>query len=141
MMEYIEEVALLPSERAAQDAFNRTQALAVLEKTLRSNLKCAALEKDRSCFVYRAFAHDGTLLYVGQTVNVRRRLSAHKGSSTWWPYMVRNTIVEYPNRSAALIAEYDAILTESPRHNFVWDGDYFGQGYCPEPRSTSGSSL
>jgi len=61
--------------------------------------------------VYRAWAADDRLLYIGSTKNWARRLVQHK-RSPWYPDAVRFTTDEYPTIEAARAAETKAIDRE-----------------------------
>jgi hypothetical protein len=67
--------------------------------------------------LYRLFAADGSLLYVGITTHLQERLAAHADCQPWWPHVARKTAEWCANRGAAAAAEKLAIVTESPRHN------------------------
>ncbi len=63
--------------------------------------------------VYRVFAADETLLYVGVAKSFARRWSQHAAAKPWWPDVQRQTVDWYPDRDTALAAETAAIRTES----------------------------
>jgi predicted GIY-YIG superfamily endonuclease len=67
--------------------------------------------------LYRFYAADGTLLYVGITDTLKRRVSQHAVDKKWWPDVARKTVEWHPSREAAVIAELAAIKAEKPRHN------------------------
>jgi hypothetical protein len=69
--------------------------------------------------LYRFYAADGTLLYVGVTSVGPSRWSDHERNREWWAKAVRSSIEQFPNRQAALDAERAAILAEQPRYNTV----------------------
>lgn len=69
--------------------------------------------------LYRLFDKDGGLLYVGITVDVEQRMTAHRSEKTWWPDVATKRIEWFPNRPAALRAELVAIGAEQPRHNIA----------------------
>jgi DNA-binding XRE family transcriptional regulator len=69
------------------------------------------------CALYRFFAADGTLLYVGISDYMRKRFRGHSKRSAWWSEAAQGTVALYPSRPAALAAESEAILTEQPVHN------------------------
>lgn len=70
-------------------------------------------------FVYWLYAEDDSLLYIGSTINVKRRMTQHKSIQPWWPQVaVLKTKTEaYPTVEAARAAETRAIIAERPRHN------------------------
>lgn len=72
---------------------------------------------DRPTAVYRLFAPDDSLLYVGISWNPTGRLSGHRTDKTWWPEVARTTIAWCRNRIAALAEEAHAIAKEKPRYN------------------------
>lgn len=69
--------------------------------------------------VYRHFDDAGLLLYVGLSVNVAARMSAHSAGSEWFDRVARVEIEKHPTREDALNAEAVAIVIEAPRHNRV----------------------
>ena len=72
---------------------------------------------DRRHFVYRAFAADGALLYVGCTMDPKRRRYEHKLSSAWFPLMASVRLTGPLDEVTAKRLEKDAIRTEGPRYN------------------------
>jgi GntR family transcriptional regulator len=67
--------------------------------------------------VYRLFAADGVLLYVGTSGNLPLRFRKHASDKDWWPQVARKTMVWYGSRREALAAEARAILVEAPLRN------------------------
>lgn len=72
---------------------------------------------DGPTMLYRLYDADGRLLYIGVTCNPQQRWDGHRGDKPWWPLVARKELTTYPDRSAALTAERDAIRTEKPLHN------------------------
>lgn len=72
---------------------------------------------DEPAALYRFYDAGGTLLYVGISRNLAARWGQHETEKSWWPLVVRKTIVMYGSRMEAEIAEGIAIRTESPVHN------------------------
>src|SRR5258708_8206020 len=69
----------------------------------------------RPC-VYRAFAVDDRLLYVGSTIDLDGRLDSHKREERWRE--VDHVAYEgHPTIAAALVAERQAIWDEDPEWN------------------------
>jgi hypothetical protein len=67
--------------------------------------------------LYRHFAADGALLYVGVSLSTVHRLSGHKKHSHWFADIARVEIQSFESRAAALTAECEAVKKERPRHN------------------------
>lgn len=67
--------------------------------------------------LYRHFAADGALLYVGISRMPSARLAAHMDGSHWAEQIARVEIEWFGSRVAAARAEYFAIQSEAPRHN------------------------
>lgn len=67
--------------------------------------------------LYRFFAVDDVLLYVGVTSSLGTRWSSHATSKPWWPEVHHQTVEWFDTRDAALAAEKAAIKAESPRYN------------------------
>ena len=70
--------------------------------------------------VYRFFASDGTLLYVGRSMTALARLAQHEVGAPWFNEAATITI-EY--HADAPEAERRAILSERPRHNRALNPD------------------
>jgi hypothetical protein len=69
------------------------------------------------CALYRHFAADGSLLYVGISLSALQRLGQHAESSGWFNAISTVTIEHFETRDLALLAERRAIACEKPRHN------------------------
>ena len=69
--------------------------------------------------VYRLFAVDGQLLYVGMTHDPLQRFAVHRSERAWWPTVDRRKtrLVWFDSRAEAEAAETAAIRDESPLHN------------------------
>lgn len=69
--------------------------------------------------LYRFFAEDDSLLYVGIAYDpeTRQRQHAKSATDTWWPLVARRTDEWLETREAADRAEVRAIATERPRFN------------------------
>lgn len=66
--------------------------------------------------LYRAYDHDGGLLYVGVSKNVANRFCQHHASE--WIGLVRKvSLTLFASRESALGAERRAIKSEKPRFN------------------------
>ena len=72
---------------------------------------------DMETTLYRCWSEAGDLLYVGITSNLTSRLKQHKYGTDWFPQVARVTATAHPDRMSALVAEAQAIETESPLHN------------------------
>ncbi len=85
-----------------------------------------------SQWLYRLFAHDGTLLYVGITRCVEERFAEHRKKRPWWPEVARHTVQTYASREDVELAERHAIYREKPLYNVVHNAT--GRRlYGPEP--------
>lgn len=67
--------------------------------------------------LYRFYAADDSLLYVGITNNPARRFSKHRDEKDWWLDVTRIEMEQFDSREALLSAEKVAIKTESPALN------------------------
>lgn len=72
----------------------------------------------RTC-LYRLYAADGALLYVGISRSALRRLGQHLAEKPWAEEVARTTVEWFDTREAAAAAEVAAIVTERPRHNIA----------------------
>jgi predicted GIY-YIG superfamily endonuclease len=67
-------------------------------------------------YVYRIYAEDRDLIYIGCTSDVPRRLLSHK--QAWWSSQAQKVTAKvYPDRTTALQAETAAIRDELPAWN------------------------
>jgi hypothetical protein len=78
---------------------------------------CQGCADARQPVVYRCFAADGQLLYVGQTIRASVRFADHRRDTPWWPEVARTTVEKFPTVSEALSAELLAIQDEQPLYN------------------------
>lgn len=67
--------------------------------------------------LYRHFAGDGQLLYVGVSLNAIRRLVEHREASGWFGGVRRVEIEVFASREEVLRAERAAIKRERPQYN------------------------
>ena len=74
-------------------------------------------ERTERTSLYRHFAEDDTLLYVGISLSTVSRLSQHKDDSDWFYNITKITIEHFSTRKEAEKAECIAIKTEYPAHN------------------------
>lgn len=80
--------------------------------------------------LYRCYAADGDLLYVGQTMRPAGRLKGHALNSRWWPEVDRVTAHSgFPDLASVRRAEALAIAWEAPRENVR--GAILGPGERP----------
>lgn len=86
--------------------------------------------------LYRFFAADESLLYVGITCDVGRRWDRHSRDKPWWTEMARSTVEHFDTREAVLAAEEAAIRAEKPRYNIRHNGD--GPLTAGKPKADSG---
>ena len=70
-----------------------------------------------TAYVYRVFAADGALLYVGSTVRLGDRMRNHYINARWWFVAKRFTFTAYASETEARAAEVEAIGQELPRWN------------------------
>src|SRR5262249_22651154 len=75
-----------------------------------------AVMTDRPAYLYRHFAADETLLYIGVTFDVTSRRYAHK-QSAWHTLIARVELQLFPTRQAALAAELRAICKNNNRNS------------------------
>lgn len=70
-----------------------------------------------AALVYRAYSPDGSLLYVGMTIDLVTRFLRHYAHSGWFPNARRLTVEWWSSYDAAHAAELVAIAAEHPQHN------------------------
>jgi hypothetical protein len=88
--------------------------------------------------LYRFYATDGALLYVGITADPGTRWRAHSHDKPWWHEVANVTVEQHPDRTAVLEAERAAIVAEQPRYNVVHNR---GQLTLPTPTEETFYSL
>ncbi|MGA5497767.1 hypothetical protein ACPCSP_25725 [Streptomyces cinereoruber] len=66
--------------------------------------------------VYRLYAEDGTLLYIGSAYEPNVRCKGHQ-SKSWWPLVASRAEEWHASREDAYKAERAAIRREHPAHN------------------------
>lgn len=72
---------------------------------------------EREPILYRWWRADGTLLYVGKSISLFARISAHRKSSAFFPSAATMTIERFPDDVALAAAEIAAIRDEHPLYN------------------------
>ena len=92
----------------------RTETLAEWSARTEAN---AALLEVRTHYVYRAFDDAGFLLYVGSTVNLASRMTAHRQSAAWYQFVADIGVETFHNRTSARASESEAILAEGAYFN------------------------
>jgi hypothetical protein len=75
----------------------------------------------RTTTLYRLYAADDELLYVGIAGNPSRRFQDHAGSKSWWRRVVTIQCEHFRSRRHAERAEQAAIFTEQPRWNVLFN--------------------
>src|SRR5580692_4982675 len=81
--------------------------------------------------LYRLYADDGALLYVGVADDLRDRLLTHEREKPWWPAVVRKTASWYDTRKDAELAEAAVIADEHPVHNVRTYSGLLGRARVP----------
>jgi predicted GIY-YIG superfamily endonuclease len=83
--------------------------------------------------LYRLYDSEDRLLYVGVTIDTKRRLDEHRRGKSWWPQVTRKTIEWFDTRTLAQEAEDVAIRDEKP----TFDATHrLGSGWMRHPRPT-----
>lgn len=67
--------------------------------------------------LYRFFDRADTLLYVGITMDLPKRMGDHRKGKPWWSAVDHITVEHFDGREAVLAAETEAIKTEAPLYN------------------------
>jgi predicted DNA-binding transcriptional regulator AlpA len=80
-------------------------------------------QSERQAAVYRLYAADGSLLYIGSSYNPERRYRDHY-SKPWWPLVARRVEEWHPSKDDAYAAEMKAIAAEGPAHNHMGTPQY-----------------
>lgn len=69
--------------------------------------------------IYRFYAADGALLYVGVTADLPSRMRQHAREKPWWPQVARVESDLCGSEADALVKEGTAIVAEKPRYNIA----------------------
>lgn len=77
---------------------------------------------DKPHYVYRFFDASDRLLYIGCTLDWKRRENEHRWYTPWSDDIAHCEVVRYPDQASALLAEEEAIKAESPVHNAMYNG-------------------
>lgn len=106
----------LGRSRWSQDVYADVLALRRMGHAAPVNVVPRAM-RDGGGVVYRHFAADGTLLYVGCSANPLHRTAIHASQSPWFRQIARIEIAHFDSGHDAAAAEAHAIRTENPIHN------------------------
>lgn len=74
---------------------------------------------ERPVTVYRFYAANDELLYVGISNNPPARFRQHTEHAGWWTDAVRVDLTHYATEQAARAAELQAIRIEHPKYNIA----------------------
>lgn len=72
---------------------------------------------DRKHWVYRAYDEHGICLYVGCTVNLKRRRDSHRGASPWFDFAHHFRLTGPLDRDSAYALEEAEIASLDPCFN------------------------
>jgi predicted GIY-YIG superfamily endonuclease len=75
-------------------------------------------------YLYRAFDSQNQLLYVGISNQWHHRLHQHEKSAAWIEQADYVKIERFSDRESVSVAEREAVKTEKPLHNKVFNEDY-----------------
>lgn len=67
--------------------------------------------------LYRCYGLDGTLMYIGQTLDLQKRIQHHRRYSPWWFAVEHLTTQSHSNRNVLKQDELQAIYAEQPFFN------------------------
>ncbi|MFJ1869942.1 GIY-YIG nuclease family protein [Streptomyces chartreusis] len=81
------------------------------------------IQTQRKAAVYRLYAADGTLLYIGSAYDPEGRCKAHR-KLPWWPLVARRAEEWFESRGGAYRAEMKAIAAEGSQHNAMGTPSY-----------------
>lgn len=88
---------------------------------------------DQQHTVYQYFAADGTLLYIGMTVDFTQRDEQHRYRAPWYPQAARHELEALPTRESARTRETVLIRERYPVHNRVHQPGKRPEGFLPDP--------
>ncbi|MCR4303715.1 MAG: hypothetical protein NUV63_05740 [Gallionella sp.] len=67
--------------------------------------------------LYRCLGKNGKPIYIGMSLSIYRRITAHKNSSHWFNEVHSITISRFLNIDSCRLAEKKAIFHERPKYN------------------------
>lgn len=79
--------------------------------------------------VYRFFASDGRVLYIGCTSDPGKRFAKHAINRAWWRAVDKISLEHYETMELALEAERRAIESEEPYYNTVYNSIKAGDSH------------
>lgn len=84
--------------------------------------------------LYRFYDEDGSLLYIGITLDLPARMRAHRGDKPWWTEVYRIEIEHFDSRPEVDRAERESILNERPKYNVMYNkAPAFAPGSFSDP--------
>jgi hypothetical protein len=107
------------------DVKSQVRAVQIFEREIagqKHSRRSGDRRKIMSETLYRFYAKDGQLLYVGVTMNPPDRFKDHRHQKEWWPMVSGITMETYDSRAAVLDAERRAIKIEHPKYNVQHNG-------------------
>lgn len=96
---------------------------------------------DTPTSLYRHFASDGALLYVGISLSWPARTKAHAKGSRWFEQVAKVEIERFADRASALDAEREAIKREKPKFNVIHNRKVKSATSRPTKRKVSNDPL
>lgn len=75
------------------------------------------VERIKGRWMYRLWAADDSLLYIGITDRGREREREHARTKSWWPEVHHVTVEHIATRAELRFREAEAIRKERPRYN------------------------
>jgi predicted GIY-YIG superfamily endonuclease len=103
--------------RASDSEEMRERAKAFAEQRVEVVIRYIKSLAKPVAYLYRHYEVDGTLLYVGISLNAVARLGQHSNTAAWYHRIARIEIEPFMSRREAREAERRAIQTERPCHN------------------------
>ena len=85
----------------------------------RGSTQLACEPGERTVALYRYWSETGTLLYVGQTLDIKRRNSQHMRKAPWYWESTQWPTYEWFKAGDIDAVEREAIVSERPLHNVV----------------------
>src|SRR6476620_9491969 len=84
-----------------------------------------------TCLAYLLYDEHNRLLYIGSTINLKKRIKSHRQTKPWWHEVAYITGQEYPDIDKAQLAETYYIGMFRPIYNVRWNRQWTGDAPIP----------
>lgn len=112
-----DQAALLRVVARLEEAYQGTDAATPQQDAATGRAISGRPSEEGPHVLYRLYGDKDRLLYVGISMQVAARISAHKSGQPWFHLVRAITVEHHPDRETVMTAEKKAIRRERPRYN------------------------